>query len=81
MSNVYLFSLSKIHHLFGYALLYQFQLENKIMILLHVTIEEAETSQLGGVCIVSWEACVLLDYMHISGENSYEKLNCSCPQK
>lgn len=52
MSNVYLFSLSKIHHLFGYALLYQFQLENKIMILLHVTIEEAETSQLGGVCIV-----------------------------
>lgn len=74
MSNVYLFSLSKIHHLFGYALLYQFQLENKIMILLHVTIEEAETSQLGGVC-------VLLDYMYISGENSYEKLNCSCPQK
>lgn len=72
MSNVYLFSLSKIHHLFGYALLYQFQLENKIMILLHVTIEEAETS---------WEACVLLDYMYISGENSYEKLNCSCPQK
>lgn len=52
MSNVYLFSLSKIHHLFGYALLYQFQLENKIMILLHVTIEEAETSQLGSVCIV-----------------------------
>lgn len=48
------------------------------MILLYVIIEEVEISQLGGVCIVSWEVCVLLDYMYISGENFYEKFNCLC---
>lgn len=52
------FFFSKFQHLFCYVLPYQFQIASKIMILLHVTIEETETSQLGGVGIVrlhQWE--------------------------